>query len=224
MKLYVMPGACSLASHIALEEASDWAAQNNLSVPDHQVVVVERGKNFDKEFLALNELGTVPLLETNAGYLIGESLAVLMHIADHHPAHVFAPKLEAQDRDQLLSLLSFMVTTAHPTFQLLWRSDRFIDTPEHRRALENKAEARLKTIFAYLDKRIHDREFLFRKGPTVADAYLFVLGRWGLRVRSVAGAFPSLRRFTETMAVRPSVVRAMKTEGIALYGPESGLG
>jgi len=132
--------------------------------------------------------------------------------------------LEAQDRDQLLSLLSFMVTTAHPTFQLLWRSDRFIDTPEHRRALENKAEARLKTIFAYLDKRIRDREFLFRKGPTVADAYLFVLGRWGLRVRSVAGAFPSLRRFTETMAVRPSVVRAMKTEGIALYGPESGLG
>jgi len=224
MKLYVMPGACSLASHIALEEASDWALQNDCHPPLHEVVVVERGKNFDAEFLALNELGTVPLLETDAGHFVVESLAVLMHIANHHPARMLAPRHDTPEHDEILSLLSYMVSTAHPTFQLLWRSERFVDAPEHRRAVEAKAEARLQRIFERLERRIQDREFLFDSGPSVADAYLFVLGRWALRIRSLASSFPSMRRFTEMMAVRPAVIRAMRAEGIALYGPQSGLG
>lgn len=224
MKLYVLPGACSLASHIALEEVADWAIKTGATVEPHQVIVVSRGDNFSPSFLAINELGTVPVLETESGQLLSESLAVLMHIADHYRCPFLAPPHRTPARDQLLSLLSYMVSTALPTFQLLWRSERFIELPEHRLALERKAEARLKTIFDHLERRIRGRAFLFDAGPSVADAYLFVLGRWALRLPNLIDALPSLRQFTTTMADRPSVLRAMKTEGIALCGPKTGLG
>ncbi len=78
MRLYVMPGACSLASHIALEATVDDA---NSDPPSWRVVVVQRGHNHDPDYAAVNPLGTVPALRTEDGRVILESLAVLMHIA-----------------------------------------------------------------------------------------------------------------------------------------------
>ena len=210
-----MPGACSLASHIALEELRDAGG--------HQVVVVERGKNFDPAFRAINELGTVPALQTDAGQVVVESLAVLMHIADHAPSGRLAPPPGSAERDQMLALLSYMVTTAHPAFQMLWRSDRFI-APPHCQALERGAEPRLEAIFERLDECISERPYLAGDSFSVADAYLFVLGRWGLRLRKPTTLYPDLWRFTETMGAKPSVMRAMTTEGITLQGPKTGLG
>ena len=52
MKLYYMPGACSLADHIALE----WANA------DYEACAVSRDALKQPEFLALNPMGSVPCL------------------------------------------------------------------------------------------------------------------------------------------------------------------
>ena len=52
MKLYYLAGSCALAPHIALEASG---------LP-YQAVRIERGKQADPEYLAVNPLGRVPAL------------------------------------------------------------------------------------------------------------------------------------------------------------------
>ena len=70
MRLYVLPGACSLASHIALETVAQIVPAGLLA---WEVVVLERGRNHDADYIAVNPLGTVPALVTSDGRVIVES-------------------------------------------------------------------------------------------------------------------------------------------------------
>ncbi|MCJ2071347.1 glutathione S-transferase N-terminal domain-containing protein [Methylobacterium sp. J-030] len=221
MRLYVLPGACSLASHIALEAAAERAPT---ATPPWEVVVLQRGRNHDPEYAAVNPLGTVPALVTASGGLIVESVAVLLHIADAIPAAGLAPPAGGPDRDRLHMLLSAMVTAGHTAFQMLWRSERFADTDEGRAAVQRMCETRIGGLFERLAREIRGTGYLIGDSPTVADMYLFVLGRWGLRLDRPTDRCPGLWHFTERMADAGAVQRAMAREGIALHGPKAGLG
>ncbi len=220
MRLYVMPGACSLASHIALETAAERSAPQSI---DFEVVVVQRGHNHDPAYAAVNPLGTVPALVTS-GRLILESLAVLLHIAEAFPQARLVPPSGSPDRDRLHMLLSLMVTAGHGAFQMLWRSERFADTEEGRAAVKRMCERRIEALFERFEQEIGSSGYLLGEEATAADMYLFVLGRWGLRLARPTTHHPRLWRFTQCMAELDPVRRAMAREGIALDGPSSGLG
>lgn len=225
MKLYVLPGACSLASHIAFEVAAD--VQGSMPTgprPGFDVVVVQRGRHREPDYLAVNPRGTVPALVTRKGDLVVESLAVLLHIADHAPTAGLAPPLGDPARDRLHGLLSFMVTTVHPAFQMLWRPERFTAAEEARADVRRTAEGRIAAMLGVLEEELDSRGRLIGEGFSVADAYLFVLGRWGLRLGRPTTAYPRLWRFTEATAALPAARRAMEREGISLAEPKSGLG
>lgn len=221
MRLYVLPGACSLASHIALEVASECMPKGSFP---WEVVVLQRGRNHDPEYTAVNPLGTVPALVTSDGRLIVESLAVLLHIADACPDARIAPPVGHADRGRLHTLLSVMVTVGHTAFQMLWRSERFADTEEGRASVQRMCEQRIGALFERLEREIGEAGYLIGNRPSVADMYLFVLGRWGLRLAHPTTDYPLLWRFTERFAEIGAVQRAMAREGIALQGPKAGLG
>ena len=146
MRLYVLPGACSLASHIALEVAADAPGRGQAGPRSGDVVVVQRGRHREPDYLAVNPRGTVPALVTREGGLVVESLAVLLHIADQAPTAGLAPPLGQPARDRLHGLLSFMVTTVHPAFQMLWRAERFAASEEARADVRRTAESRIATL------------------------------------------------------------------------------
>lgn len=221
MRLYVLPGACSLASHIALEVAAERVP---MAVPLWEVIVLERGRNHDPAYAAINPLGTVPALVTTSGRVIVESIAVLLHLADAIPAARLAPPVGEVDRDRVHTLLSVMVTAGHTAFQMLWRSERFADTEEGRAAVQRMCALRIATLFDRLEREIRGTGYLIGDLPTVADMYLFVLGRWGLRLERPTPRYPVLWEFTERMAASDPVQRAMTREGIALHGQKAGLG
>ena len=195
MRLYVLPGSCSLASHIALEAMAD-AQGIELAGPGFglDVVVVQRGHHREPDYLAVNPRGTVPALVTRKGNLVVESLAVLLHIADHVPVAGLGPPLGDSARDRLHGLLSFMVTTVHPAFQMLWRAERFAATEEARADVRRTAEGRIAAMFSGLEEELNSRGHLIGERFSVADAYLFVLGRWGLRLGRPTTAYPRLWR------------------------------
>ncbi|SKC03780.1 glutathione S-transferase N-terminal domain-containing protein [Sphingopyxis flava] len=69
MKFFYIPGACSVASHIALEECD----------ADYEGVAVDvfRGDTSSHEFLAISPRGFVPVLQTEDG-AITENTAILV--------------------------------------------------------------------------------------------------------------------------------------------------
>jgi hypothetical protein len=77
MKLYYLAGSCALAPHIALEHSR---------LP-YEAIRVERGKQTDTSYLAINPLGRVPSLVTTSHGTITEVPAVLSFIADMAPEH-----------------------------------------------------------------------------------------------------------------------------------------
>ena len=72
MKLFYLAGSCALGPHIALEYCG-------LS---YEAVRVERGRQTDPSYLAINPLGLVPALVTATHGPITEAPAVLSYIAD----------------------------------------------------------------------------------------------------------------------------------------------
>src|SRR6185312_393861 len=71
MKLYFAPGACSLASHIALEEAG-------LKYETHKLDLAA-GDQRKPEYLALNPRGRVPTLVVD-GHVLTENVGILTYI------------------------------------------------------------------------------------------------------------------------------------------------
>ena len=193
MKLYYAPGACSLADHIALNEAGIAC----------DLIGIDRAKRTEdgRDFLKINPRGYVPALELDDGAVLTENLAILAYIAQQSDG-LFAEAGMTPWR--ALEAISFMSTAIHgnlvPFFKNL--SD------------DEKARARsaLASHFATLADQLGDRPFLLGDRITVADPYLF----WCLRSAPVSGIeLPErLQAFFVRMNKLPSVQKALDEEGL----------
>ena len=74
LKLYYAPGACSRASHIALEEAG--------APFERKRVDLAGGEQGGEAYRKINPKGRVPVLETDRG-LLTETPAILAYIRRH---------------------------------------------------------------------------------------------------------------------------------------------
>src|SRR4030088_697836 len=88
MKLYYLAGSCALAPHIALE----------LSGLPYEAIRVERGKQTDPSYLAINPLARVPALVTPDHDTITEVPAVLCFIAEMAPDRRLLPDVGTRER------------------------------------------------------------------------------------------------------------------------------
>src|SRR5256885_104482 len=109
MKLYYLPGACSLAPHIALNELG---LDFQLVRVDHKTHQTEDGR----DFRALSPFGYVPLLELDDGSLLREGPAVLQYLADLRPASLLVPVQGSLERYRLLEWLAFLNSEIHKGF------------------------------------------------------------------------------------------------------------
>ena len=117
LTLFYSPGACSLASHIALEE---------IGAPFETVrTVIAEGATRTREYLALNPRAVVPTLK-DGDYVLTESMAILLYLARRFPAAGLLPA-DPQLAARCAELLSVFTTSVHVAFRQLWRPERFVD-------------------------------------------------------------------------------------------------
>ena len=83
LTLYYAPGACSLASHIALEEAG----------ADYRLQLVDFGKAEQRgePYREINPQGRVPALAIEGDGVLTENVAILSYIAASYPAARLLP-------------------------------------------------------------------------------------------------------------------------------------
>lgn len=223
MRLYVLPGACSLSCHIALQAVMEAYPQ----ISDNFEIVVlnrEQKQNHSAAYLAINPLGTVPALVTNDGDVILECIAILLYIATTYPDANLAPPAGSKQCDRVIMLLSAMATTCQPAFQMLWRSERFADTHDAQASVQRMCRQRVKKFFERIEQEISASGYLVDDGPNIADMYLFTLARWGLRLEPSTRYYPRIWELTKTMVSLPFVATAMQREGVVLESHLSAIG
>jgi glutathione S-transferase len=193
MKLYLAPGACSLADHIALHEAG---LEFDRVKVDLKTGLTEDGRDYAR----INPKGYVPALEFDDGDVLTENIAILSVIADKAPDLL---PTGPQGRFRRLEMLAVISTQIHKAFKPFFKPDAT--------AAEKAAAAdQLAKRFAYLAGQMKG-DYLFGKF-TVADPYLFVMCLWAQK-NGVALPDP-LPAFVTRMKARPAVRLALEHEGL----------
>ena len=194
MKLYLAPGSCSLADHIALHEAG--LEFDRIRV-DLRTRRTENGDDFD----AVNPKGYVPALVLDDGQLLTENVAILYWVAERAPQ--LAPAGE-QGRIRLIEMLAFIATELHKPFVRV-----IFPTSDAEKEVARKMIAKR---FDFLAERLAG-PYLFGSECSVADAYLYVMLRWARMTRQdVPEPLPA---FAERMEARPAVQLALRHEGLS---------
>jgi len=199
MKLFISPGACSLAPHIALNETG---ADFDAVKVDLATRKVETGD----DFLKVNPSGKVPALTLDSGETLTENPAILLYIADQNPDAGLAPRDGTMERYRLLSRLSFLGSEFHKAFVPLF-------TPGTSDDAKAAAMTAVKNHLAALDKELAGKDH-YAGDFSVADIYLFVMLGWPAHVGIDMSAYPALGAYCARIAQRPAVGSALKAEGL----------
>ena len=203
MELYIMPGACSLASHIALL----WT-----DIP-FDLIVLGHEDARSAAFQQINPKGAVPTLVLDDGTVITESLAVLEYIADIAPAaHLGAPPHDPVARAMLNEALAELVSDVHKAWAPVFVPHRFTITPAGEAVVRLAGFVQLDAQFARLDTAMTGKDWRVLGRRTVADAYLYVMCSWKDRTPTPLSAFPHLAAFKARMAADPAVIAAQSRE------------
>ncbi|HEY8003587.1 MAG TPA: glutathione transferase GstA [Phenylobacterium sp.] len=195
MKLYLSPGACSLADHIALHEAHlDF---DRVRV-DLKAKRAEDGRDYDQ----INPKGYVPALQLDGGQILTENIAILSWVADQDPS--LAPG-GPMGRYRLLEMLAFISTEIHKGFKPFFK-------PDASDAEKAAAAEVLGKRFALIAQNLKD-DYLFGARFSVADGYLFVMCLWAQK--NGLDLPDPLPAFVARMKGRPAVRLALEHEGLA---------
>ena len=200
MKLYYSPGACSLAPHIALNEAGLPYTLERVTMKTHQLAD-------GTDFYTINPLGYIPVLELNSGERLRECSAIVQYIADQVPDMPLAPANGKMARYRLQEWLAFISTELHTPFGQLFNPN----TPDNcKPALHTRLMQRLQWVDGQLGSQPH----LMGEPFTVADGYLFTVVNWGGFVGVDISGLERLNAFQARVAARPAVQAAMRAEGL----------
>jgi len=205
-KLYYAPGACSLASHIALAESG---------IPyETQRVNTKDGEQRKPEYLRINPRGRVPALVVD-GKVLTENMAILTYIGGGYPQAGLWPK-KTWDQAQAVSALAWFADTVHPAFGHLFRPERYVDGEDHQQAVKAKGRTVYEGYLREIDSLLEGRKYFMGRQFTVVDGYLPVFYRWANRTGVPVKELKNYTRAVELIAGRPKVAKVLADEGITL--------
>jgi glutathione S-transferase len=202
MKLFVSPGACSLAPHIVLHELE--------MKHDIEKVDMKTKKTVHGDFNKINPKSYVPALELDNGEILTEGTAIMQYLADQKPDAKLIPKMGTWERYRAIEWLNFVATEIHKGMANLW----------HPEAVPANAQDQFKTFFKdklavrfdLLDKHLSKNKFMMGDQFTVVDAYLYTIVSWTKILKLDMTKWPKLMGFIETVGTRPSVMKAHDME------------
>lgn len=203
-KLYAVPGACSLAPHIVLEE---------LGLP-YELKLFDWGdKPMRAELKTLNPMGQVPTLVTEEGYPLAEGAAILQYLISKKPSANLFPG-EGADRFKAFEWISFISTALHKAFIPLFKPAVFSDDESHFEAIQHVAIERLKSLLQITEQKFSEGPYAVGSNFTVVDAYLFAVLNWCGHFKIELSPYKKLSAFMSQMRGRPAVSAALKQEGL----------
>ena len=209
LRLYFAPGNASLAPHLLLRE---------LDQPFELVPVDrDRGAHRSPDYLRLNPNGLIPVLE-DGELVLYETGAILLHLADRHPASGLLPPLGSAARAQAYKWLCWLVTGLQPTMGRWFYPERQLPAqfPEAIAAIKTLAEERAGELLDILDAEFarHGGPWLLGEQFSAVDPLAFMMCRWTRGLQRPARSLPHLGPYVQRMLARPAVQGLWAAEGL----------
>jgi glutathione S-transferase len=197
--LYLAPGTCAQAVHIALLDAD--------VEPQLHVLDFAAGEQRGAAYLTVNPRGRVPALVTEQGTLT-EVSALLLFIAQSFPAARLAPLDDPFRLALLQSFTAYLSSTVHVAHAHKRRGARWADEPEAHEAMQRKVPANMTQIFDHIEADWLQGPWVFGADYTIADPYLFTIAEWLEGDGVDVSRYPKLLAHRTRMLARDSVRRA----------------
>ena len=201
MKLYVSPGACSLAPHIALTIAG-------LPFSVERVSLKSKAMAGGGDFRKVNDKGSVPALQLSDGKVLTEAAVLLQYIADQAPDAGLAPAHGSFERYQVMEWLNYVATELHKRYSPLF-------TPGVDEEGRQAAWTALARPLGYLAGKLESQPYLTGDTFNIADIYLFTVLNWTGFAGFKLDAWPALQAYHARVAAIPAVQDALRAEGLA---------
>ena len=195
-------GACSLAPHIALEEAG----------ADYMVTRLDFTKSEQKslEYLKINPKARVPALVTDKG-VITENPAILLYIAQTNPIAGLAPLDDPFALGQIQAFTSFLCSTVHPAHAHRMRGSRWSDDPAVVEALKVKVPQNMTDCFSLIENDYFKGPWVMGQDFSIADIYLYTIATWLESDGVDVSHFPKVIAHRGRMEQRPAVEKVRAT-------------
>ncbi len=203
--LYFSPGTASMSVHWMLIE---------LNAP-HEIVRIDfaAGEQRGAGYLALNPSGRVPTLVVD-GTPHNESTALLMLLAERHPAAGFAPEPTHKDRAKWLETMIYLANGVLPPMRDWFYSEtdgEEADAP----AVKRLARGRIEAAWARFEKDLADgREFLLGPKLSTVDLQATMLMRWSRNMPNPATTRSNIAAYVQRMRARPAFRELCRREGL----------
>ena len=180
-------------------------AEKGIQVPDDQVDLA-KAQNRSPEFLKINPMGGVPVLQMDDGTNLAESVAICRYFEETHPE----PRLmgvDARDKAEVemwqrrmeLNLFSTVTGCFRNTSEFF--KGRIPQVPEYGEVCRQAAEK----AFGMVDGFLADRKFIAGERYTIADITALVAVDFAKLIKlRVSSEQKNLARWHEAVSSRPS--------------------
>jgi glutathione S-transferase len=201
--LFYAPAACSMASHIVLEESGEKYEPKRMDL--------SKGEQKTADYLKIHPLGRVPALKLDDGSPLSENTAILPYLGKRFGLWPAEPVKAARAR----SVVGFFASTVHPAHAPIARPERYTEDKSAHPGLQAMGKKTFHDYLKQIDGMYAGREWLSDK-YSVLDPYAFVFYVWGVRRELPVSELKNYSALKDRMLKRPAVQRVVADEGIKL--------
>jgi glutathione S-transferase len=202
MTLYFSPGACSLASHIGLEETG--------APYEIKPILLAKGQQRTEDYLKINPRGKVPALSVD-GKILVENTGILTYRARRFPDKKLMPADPAEEARCIGSMCWFS-SVVHPSYQRCHRPERFAEGEAALAAVKENGRKSFWANLQEIDSMIQGNDWIMGREFTVVDGYALVFYGWGARSGFPIKELSAYTAWQERMMQRPTVKKSVESE------------
>ncbi len=202
LTLYFSPGACSMASHIGLEETG--------APYEEKPTLLPKGEHKTEAYLKINPRGKVPALDAD-GQVIVENTAILTYLARRFPEKKLLPS-DPVEQARCISQMTWFSNTLHPAYGHYFRPERFVESEAGQASAKDLGRKTFLAGLQEVDALLKDKQWIMGDQYTVADGYALVFYGWGVRMGLDMNALAACTAWKERMLKRPAVRKILESE------------
>ena len=198
-KLYARPGAGSAAVEALLTECG--AA--------FEIIDVLRGPDgsFPQDYRRINPRSEVPTLLLPDNSIMTESAAMMIYLADLHPATSLAPSVTSPMRARYLRWMLYFATAVYMADLRMYYPARHSTDSSHAAKIRAKAIEDMGRDFDIFAEALGEGPYILGQLMSAVDIYAAMLISWAPDVPQLFARHANIKTLYDLVAARPLIAK-----------------